>query len=209
MVPGNKKMQKVFTLLLTLFTVSLFFGGCYTVLIHPETEEGYTSRDYQDACVDCHSDYNEYPYGYFYGEYYPDYWWSTPRYGHYYAYPWWWDYYWSPSEGYYAEDDNDSDDFVPRTSSGAKVSRRGGSLIPPYVNSSGYNGNSVPNITRGADGMSRGTTGTSSKEIDNNGTDNDSGSSTEAKDTRQNQSGAKQQETETKAKKGRRGGGRN
>jgi len=190
-------MQKFYTLLF-LFTVLTFsFGGCYTVLIHPETEEGYTSRDYQEACIDCHSDYNEYPYGYFYGVHYPDHWWSTPRFGHYYAYPWWWDYYWSPSGGYQG-DYGDGDNFVPRTSSGEKATRRGsGSMRPPYTQDPS---NTIPNITRG--GSSGGTRGTSSK-----GTTGNTGSgSNDSGETGDSENSQDSKEADTK--KTRRGGGR-
>jgi len=190
-------MNKFFTLLFLLGVLTFSFGGCYTILIHPDSGEGYTSRDYQDACVDCHTDYNDYPYGYFYGDHYPDYWWSTPRFGHYYAYPWWWDYYWSPSEGYYGEDGGNNDTFVPRSSTGEKATRRNsGSMRPPYVQDQDMP--TIPNITRG--GSSGGSRGTTTKETTGNA---ESGS-----DSNQDNSSGKQTTKEDNTKKTRRGGGR-
>ncbi len=199
-------MNKFFTLLFLFGVLTFSFGGCYTILVHPDTGEGYTSRDYQDACVDCHTDYNEYPYGYFYGDHYPDYWWSAPRFGHYYAYPWWWDYYWSPSEGYYGEDDNggDNGNFVPRTSTGQKAVRRGsGSMRPPYVQDPDMPA-TIPNITRG--GSSGGTRGSTTKESTGNtgsGSNDNAGSNNNQDNSSNNQA---TQEKDTK--KTRRGGGR-
>ena len=121
-------MHKLIILLITLIFLVLLLSGCYTILKHPGAEENYTAQDYQADCLGCHTDYHEYPYGYFYG-YYPNYWWSSPRWGHYYAYPWWWDHYWyDGSNEYYHEDDND---LTPRSTHGEKAVRRD-ALRPPY-----------------------------------------------------------------------------
>lgn len=110
-----------------LMMVGVFAIGCYTVLMHPqvqgEEEETieHTGAYYRENCTDCHGDYHSYPYGYYYG-FYPDYYWSHPRWGHYYAYPWWWDRYWS--------DYDDDAEYVPTTEE--KAERRRG-LEPPYV----------------------------------------------------------------------------
>ena len=119
-------MRKFFTLLIPLCIAILTLAGCYTILKHPEVQENYTSTDYQHDCVRCHADYQEYPYGYFYGDY-PDYWWSAPRWGHYYAYPWWWDNYWYDQE----DIDHSQQDNSPRPDAGEKAVRRN-SLRPPY-----------------------------------------------------------------------------
>jgi hypothetical protein len=51
--------------------------------------------DLQISCIDCHPDYNVYPYDpydYYFGA---NYYWDHPRYAYYYGYPCWWDeYYW-------------------------------------------------------------------------------------------------------------------
>jgi len=122
-------MNKFIPFITVLAVIIMSSAGCYTVLQHPAVEEYYTQSDYQVACIDCHSDYHEYPYGYFYG-YYPDYWWDTPRWGRYYAYPWWWDHYWFDDVRYYHDDDYDGN-LSPRSSSGKKVERRS-TLSPPY-----------------------------------------------------------------------------
>ncbi len=83
-------MSKLITLALAIIILT---SGCYTILQHPDSEAHYVAEDYQADCLGCHTEYHEYPYGYFYGNY-PDYWWSNPRWGQYYAYPWWWDNYW-------------------------------------------------------------------------------------------------------------------
>jgi hypothetical protein len=110
--------------------IALF--GCYTVLKHPITsEEGpqgqvdHSQAYYRQNCVDCHADYSEYPYGYFYGTY-PEYYFEYPRWGYYYAYPWWWDY------GWYDGQSAPQDESLSETPASAKASRRGG-MVPPYV----------------------------------------------------------------------------
>ena len=114
-------------LAVALIIVGVLAVGCYTVLTHPrvqgEEEETieHTGAYYREHCTDCHGDYHSYPYGYYYG-FYPDYYWSNPRWGHYYAYPWWWDRYWW--------DDDDDAEYVPI--SDEKADRRRG-LEPPYV----------------------------------------------------------------------------
>lgn len=124
-----------------LFAVALSFAivGCYTMLKHPVTsQEGPGEQDeqsdysqahpqeyYRQNCIECHADYTEYPYGYFYGDY-PDYYFEYPRWGYYYAYPWWWDRSW-----YDAGSGEQGDQVVE----GQKAQRRG-SLIPPYVTGS-------------------------------------------------------------------------
>ena len=174
-------MHKLITLLISLAVLTLTFGGCYTILMHPKSEEGYTEQDYKDACLDCHPDYHEYPYGYFYGTY-PDYWWSSPRYGQYYAYPWWWDYYWDPVDGH-AEH---GDEFVPRTSDGKKAVRRD-ALRPPYSSP----GTTI--ITRGNSTTSTGSSGGTTS----------SGNTKKTSDDKK-----KEEKSDEKVKKTRRSGGR-
>lgn len=119
-----------------LFVVAMSFlvVGCYTILKHPVTaEEGpqdanseaHPQEYYRQNCVECHADYSEFPYGYFYGDY-PDYYFEYPRWGYYYAYPWWWDQHWY---------DSGSDAAVEEIVDGEKVQRRG-NLVPPYVTGS-------------------------------------------------------------------------
>ncbi len=124
-------MRRFFTLLIPLMIILLTGAGCYTILKHPATEEGYTGHDYQQDCVKCHPDYHDYPYGYFYRNDYPNYWWSTPRWGHYYAYPWWWDYYWYDG----SNDNNYGDENAPLPASQGTKEVRRDALRPPYTNS--------------------------------------------------------------------------
>jgi len=109
-------------LLLTI--MGIFVLGCYTILSHPrvesEEEEAYSGRYYRENCTDCHVDYHNYPYGYYYGHY-PDYYWDYPRWGHYYIYPWWWDWYSWDGEG--------GGVTIPDE----KIEKRRRSLEPPYV----------------------------------------------------------------------------
>lgn len=135
--------------------------GCYTILKHPVTEgEGPEHTDvhpqeyYRQNCIDCHADYDQYPYGYFYGVY-PDYYWQYPRFGYYYAYPWWWDHHWY--EGNSSETTGDAAE-----GDSPKAERRGG-LIPPYVGgapavSTGGTGYTLPGT--GASGGKPSTGGT-------------------------------------------------
>lgn len=151
-------------------TAAIICMGCYTVLVHPGTEENYSNQDYQQGCLDCHSDYHEYPYGYFYSDY-PDYWWDTPRYGHYYAYPWWWDYYWYTDRPHNQNIVDDSDGEAEVRSDGKKIERRQ-SLRPPYSND-------IPTISRDNynTGGSTGTTGSSGSTGGNTGSSTGSTSS--------------------------------
>jgi len=111
--------------------ISFLLVGCYTILKHPITsEEGGSSSAhhqeyYRDRCLECHTDYGSYPYGFFYGEY-PDYYFEYPRLGYYYAYPWWWDHYW------YDDDVRRVDENGNPIEPGERAGRRG-SLAPPYV----------------------------------------------------------------------------
>ncbi len=118
---------------LPLVVVALSFAivGCYTILKHPVTSqegpqsasgESHPQEYYRQNCIECHADYAEFPYGYFYGDY-PDYYFQYPRWGYYYAYPWWWDNHW-----YDTGDDEEGNPIFDSE----KASRRG-SLIPPYV----------------------------------------------------------------------------
>jgi hypothetical protein len=125
-----------------LLIVALSFAivGCYTILKHPVTEQEGPQGDqseysdgsphpqeyYRQNCIECHSDYSEFPYGYFYGDY-PDYYFEYPRWGYYYAYPWWWDRHWYET----GSGDGEGEQVVD----GQKAPRRGG-LIPPYVTGS-------------------------------------------------------------------------
>jgi hypothetical protein len=123
--------KRIAILVVLLIIAAIFLLGCYTVLTHPtvegEEEEHYTGIYYRENCTDCHVDYHQYPYGYYYG-YSPDYYWESPRWGHYYNYPWWWEWYWSD----YWDDDAES---IPRDIE--KGERRRSSLAPPYSGATG------------------------------------------------------------------------
>jgi hypothetical protein len=85
-------MRKTLRLLLPAAVIlALAAPGCYTVVMHPSDDDGYRASQTSD-CVRCHSDYHQYPYGYYYSPY-PSWWWTYPSYSSYYAYPWWWQYY--------------------------------------------------------------------------------------------------------------------
>ncbi len=117
--------KRIATLSLLLIITGIFILGCYTVLTHPsvegEEEEHYSGAYYRQNCTDCHVDYHQYPFGYYYG-YSPDYYWENQRWGHYYNYPWWWEWYWWD----YMDDDRE---FVP--SDIEKGTRRRSNLAPP------------------------------------------------------------------------------
>ncbi len=116
-----------------LLAVAITSLGCYTIIRHPSmtTAEEQASADNSSSyahgkadrdCLRCHQDYSDYPYGHYY-EYYPDYYWSNPNWGSYYAYPWWWEDYWYEDNGNAAVD---TVDVV-----GSPERRRG--LAPPYT----------------------------------------------------------------------------
>jgi len=81
-------------LLLILLASSLFAGGCYTVLKHPEGAVLVDEYENRKNCSDCHQAswfYHQDPYWYganYYGTYYPYDWYD------YYSRPWWYDDYW-------------------------------------------------------------------------------------------------------------------
>ena len=66
-------------LLIVCAAVSL--AGCYTLLKHPTTDDGYAHDDFS-RCADCHDGYHHFNQ---YEPLYPDLWWD------YYALPWWYD----------------------------------------------------------------------------------------------------------------------
>ena len=127
--------KRLFLVILLIFIAGIFLMGCYTMLAHPgvegEEEAAYSGTYYREHCTDCHTDYHNYPYGYYYG-FSPDYYWNYPRWGHYYNYPWWWDWYGGDYSGV---------EEVPNNIE--KGERRRG-LAPPY---SGESTTPVPIIT--------------------------------------------------------------
>ncbi|MEZ5358687.1 MAG: hypothetical protein R3F48_07610 [Candidatus Zixiibacteriota bacterium] len=85
-------MKRAIRILIVLsFAAALIAPGCYTMISHPKDEYGYTASQSSD-CLRCHSDFAEFPYGYYYSPY-PDHWWVYEKYGMFYAYPWWWTFY--------------------------------------------------------------------------------------------------------------------
>jgi hypothetical protein len=125
----KKKMVILGILLMILGIAGI---GCYTILSHPtvQGEEAdnveQNGQYYRENCTNCHADYHQYPYGFYYG-YYPDYYWNNPRWGHYYAYPWWWDNYWWDNNN-----DNSGGGGTTMPESADKAERRRG-IEPPYV----------------------------------------------------------------------------
>lgn len=184
-------MGKLITLSITIIFIALLASGCYTILQHPASEVNYSAEDYQADCLQCHSDYHEYPYGYFYGHY-PDYWWSTPRWGQYYAYPWWWDNYWYDNSYRHSQSYSD-DEPSPRSTRGKKVERRD-ALRPPY--SIG-----TTNLGRPSGTGNIGASGSTGKPSDRNNQPADNPDNTKEKN------GKKKKKDENK-KATRRGGGR-
>lgn len=117
--------RALYLLIPAAFMLAIMAPGCYTVVMHPSDEGGYHAEQTSD-CVRCHTDYHEYPYGYYYSPY-PSYWWDYSDYAYYYAYPWWWSYYdypYLPGDYHYSG-----------TSGGTKFDRREGPrepAAPPY-----------------------------------------------------------------------------
>ncbi len=180
-------MRKIITLILAILFLTLMISGCYTILQHPDSEAHYAAEDYQADCLGCHAEYHEYPYGYFYGNY-PDYWWSNPRWGQYYAYPWWWDNYWYDGNNQHAQKSNDENPSL-RSTSGKKVERRE-TLRPPY--SIG-----TTNISRSSGGGDVGASGSTVKTSDQEQQPTDNPNNTKEKE-----------EKKEDKKAPRRGGGR-
>jgi hypothetical protein len=88
----EESMRKVLRFLIPAsFILAVLVPGCYTVLMHSSDEGDYRVSQTSN-CLSCHSDYQEYPYGYYYSPA-PSFWWQYPNYGYYYATPWWWGYY--------------------------------------------------------------------------------------------------------------------
>ena len=185
-------MSKIITTSITIIFIAFLTSGCYTILQHPASEVNYEAEDYQADCLGCHTDYHEYPYGYFYGQY-PDYWWSTPRWGRYYAYPWWWDNYWYDDSYRHTRDYSD-DELSPRSTRGEKVKRRD-VLRPPY--SVG-----TTNLSRSGGSGNIGTSGTTGKPSDQNEQPVDNPDNTKTKEKND------KKEKEENKKTTRRGGGR-
>jgi hypothetical protein len=84
-------------------------SGCYTLLSHPEIDNGhaggeYSASEYGKTCMDCHG--SRY-YSYHFPRFHHDYWYR--QYGYYGYYhdswfwyywkPWWWDYDWNDDDG--------------------------------------------------------------------------------------------------------------
>lgn len=64
-----------------LVCIALLLAGCYTMLRHPSTDDGYEYTDFRN-CTECHEDYYHFnPHE----PLYSDMWWD------YYALPWWYD----------------------------------------------------------------------------------------------------------------------
>jgi hypothetical protein len=121
-------MKRTLRLLLPLtLLAAVMWPGCYTVLMHPTDDDGYRASQVSD-CTRCHPDYGQYPYGHYYSPY-PDYWWSYPRYGDYYANPWWWSYYDYPAGNDEGGGMSSGEDEADR---GTKFDRRE-APAPPYV----------------------------------------------------------------------------
>ncbi len=186
-------MSKLITLSLAIFLLTLLISGCYTILRHPASETNYAAEDYQANCLGCHSDYHEYPYGYFYGDY-PDYWWSSPRWGRYYAYPWWWDNYWYDGSNRHTPDYSE-DEISPRSTRGKKVERRQ-TLRPPY--SIG-----PTNLSRSGGYDNSGARGSTGKPSDKNVQPKDDPDNSKTKEEKKKQEKKKENKKAT-----RRGGGR-
>lgn len=186
-------MKNIVLIIGLIITLIILLSGCYTILKHPAAEENYTSHDYQADCVSCHADYNEYPYGYFYGQY-PDYWWTTPRWGRYYAYPWWWDNYWYDAS-YDHSREQQNNNLSVRSAHGEKAVRRD-VLRPPYIIGAPTLGRSTGLTGSSTDGGSTGSKTTTGQ--DTSGDKNQTNPSTDKK---------KEDDKENK-KAPRRGGGR-
>jgi hypothetical protein len=140
-------MKRYFVFLLSLFFIIPFLTGCYTVLSHPGGEEKIIGSSAEgDETQDYHEVYGYSQY------YYPHYWSVYPRWGHYYAAPWWYDYNWGDNESRY----NDDDVRSPRPSTAEPAVLPGTRWAEPPTMG-------VPNITRGSSSSSSTVTGSSAK----------------------------------------------
>lgn len=83
--------RAIHILVFLAFIAAIVAPGCYTVVSHPKDERGYAASQTSD-CLRCHTNFDEFPYGYYYSPY-PDHWWTYEKYGLYFAYPWWWTFY--------------------------------------------------------------------------------------------------------------------
>ena len=147
-----------------LIAAAITSAGCYTIIRHPsvgessdlsessDTSPSYTHDAADYDCVRCHQDFASYPYGYYY-RYYPEYYWTNPRWGDYYAYPWWWDDYWYSSSGSGSADTVNSIDRPEH--------RRG--IVPPYsrgadprVDPPPFNSGNTTGVTGGSGGTTTG-----------------------------------------------------
>jgi len=139
-------MKKSLLLLTIVLPALLLTSGCYTMLKPPDEAAEY-SYDEEGNCIDCPDYYHE-DYGYSY-YYVPNYWVTHPRWGHYYATPWWYDY------NVYDDGDRYYESIVsPRSSQPGKAVRPGGRWQEAQPS-----GTTPPRITRGAFGTAA--TGTS------------------------------------------------
>lgn len=161
--------RAVHILVVLAFVAALIAPGCYTVVSHPKDERGYRASQSTD-CTRCHTNFDEYPYGYYYAPY-PDHWWTYEKYGLYYAYPWWWSYY-------------DQDQYVGR---GTKFDPRDPHQPPiePYPGGPIFMPSPVIITTPYDPGGSGGGTGNTGKPGDAGDTDN----SDTGKETRQSNVG--------------------
>nr|MBN2277913.1 hypothetical protein [candidate division Zixibacteria bacterium] len=169
----NDNMLKYALLLISVVVIMFLSSGCYTVL-RPTEEIPSGQEQYGED-----EGYNEY-YGYSH-YYYPGYWSLYPRWGHYYATPWWWEY-------EYYNDGNEYDaDGSPRSSHGQKANRIDAGWQP-------NSGSGTTSITRGSSSSSSSSSGSASSSAKEKTTKSDSGE-TETKTKDEKQDDGKSQST--------------
>jgi hypothetical protein len=149
-----------------LLAAAITSSGCYTIIRHPsvaddrdqaessDSSPSYSHGEADHDCMRCHQDFATYPYGYYYS-YYPDYYWTNPRWGDYYAYPWWWEDYWYGNSG-------GSDAPADTINTTDKPDRRRG-IAPPYTRGADpridpppFNSGNTPPVVGGSGGTTTG-----------------------------------------------------
>jgi len=99
--------RKYYILLGMLIAVAITVQGCFTMIKHPKIDyTEHSTEYYSNQCLGCHSDLEEYPYGFEHNSN-PEFWSEYQNWGKYYTYPWWWEsYWWDIDFGYYESGDN-------------------------------------------------------------------------------------------------------
>ena len=93
--------MRIVVWVLAILLLGVLFAGCYTLLVHPNTDADVGYHHSARTCSDCHASSDYY---YWHNPYYYNWYWRYPYWRSYYYDPWWWDDYW------YYDDDSDAAD---------------------------------------------------------------------------------------------------